>query len=387
MGHEVEIVTGLPNYPVGEILSGYERCFYRREVRDGVIVHRVWLYPALGSGIKRILNYTSFTLTSLFGLLRAEKPDYIFVESPPLTLSVPAYIAGAFWGVPFIFNVSDLWPDAIIDGRFLKNGFLLRCLTALERWSYREAAYVNAVTEGIRQSLLTRKSVPAGKILFLPNGVDTIRFQPRPSDASLKKQLGLEGKRIILWPGTLGYHSAIESVLQSAKLLEGQPEIHFLFLGDGSARAGLERLRDQMGLRNVTFHNPVPLEQVPLYISIGEIGLASLSCLPLWEATRPAKLFPILASGKPVIFAGVGEAARLVRQAGAGLVVPPENPRALADAVMELLGSPEASEELGRNGRRFVESHFQWSQLVGSWVARLEQLHVEAALTSGVTGS
>jgi len=149
----------------------------------------VWLYPALGSGLGRVLNYASFTLTSLFGLLRAQKPDYIFVESPPLFLSCPAYLAARIWRVPFIFNVSDLWPDAIVDGGFLKPGILFRWIASLERWSYREAACVSTVTEGIRKHLIREKAVPSDKILFLPNGVDTVLYQPQPSDTSLKKRL------------------------------------------------------------------------------------------------------------------------------------------------------------------------------------------------------
>ncbi len=304
MGHGVEVVTGLPNYPRGKFFPGYERCLYRREVREGVTVHRVWLYPATGGGLQRMLNYVSFTFTSLFGILRANRPDYIFVESPPIFLSLPARMAGIFWGVPFVFNVSDMWPDIIVEGGFLKEGRLVHWMRILESWSYRKAAYVNAVTEGIRQSLLSQKSVPPEKVLFLPNGADTVRFQPRPPDESLKAKLGLEGKKIILWAGTIGFAHGLENVLQVAKMLEEAPEIHFLFVGDGSAKSSLVRLREDMRLRNVTFLDPVPLEQLPPYFSIAEAGLSSLISIPLYDGARPSKFFPILASGKPLIFVG-----------------------------------------------------------------------------------
>src|SRR5208282_3491776 len=279
-------------------------------------------YPAVGGGLKRMLNYASFTLTSFYGLFRSKRPDYIFVESPPLFLSFPAFIAGLFWGSPFIFHVADLWPDVIVDGGFMKEGLVIRCLRMVERWSYRRAAYVNTVTDRIVKVLREQKSVPAQKLLFLPNGADTERFKPSPPDEELKSHLGLQGKQILLWAGTLGYAHGLENVLHAVKLLEGEPGIHFLFVGDGSARAGLLRLQETLHLKNVTFHAPVPLDQVPSFYSISFAGLASLIDIPIYEGARPSKVFPVLSSAKPLIFVGKGEAAQLVQRAAAGIVVP-----------------------------------------------------------------
>lgn len=370
-GHEVEIVTAMPNYPRGQFFAGYEKGFYRRDVQDNLTIHRVWLYPAVGSGAKRLLNYGSFTLTCLYGLWRARKPDYIFVESPPLFLSFPAFLAGMFWRSPFIFNVADLWPDVIVDGGFLKDGFILRCLKHIERWSYRRAAYVNTVTEWILKILREDKMVPETKLLFMPNGVDIHRFQPRSSDEALKKQLGLAGKQIVLWAGTLGLAHGLENVLKAAILLNGEPDVHFLFVGDGSAREALVRMQENLSLCNVTFHDPVPLDEISSYYSIAFCGLASLIDIPVYEGARPSKIFPVLASGKPLIFVGKGEGAEMVRQANAGVVVPPGNPEAVVEAILGLLRNPVAAEELGRNGRRFVEDHLQWSRLVGTWLQSL----------------
>ena len=185
-GHEVEVVTALPNYPRGRFFPGYERCFFRREVQEGITLRRVWLYPAVGGGFGRFLNYCSFTVTCLFGLLHAKRPDFIFVESPPIFLSIPAYLAGKIWRVPIIFNVADLWPDIIAEGGFLKRGFAIRCLERLESWSYRKATYVSAVTEGLRNALLQKKAVPREKLLFLPNGADAVRFRPLPPETALQ---------------------------------------------------------------------------------------------------------------------------------------------------------------------------------------------------------
>jgi colanic acid biosynthesis glycosyl transferase WcaI len=371
LGHEVEVVTARPNYPRGRFFDGCGSRFYVRELRNGVVVHRVWLYPAMGGGFGRILNYATFALTCIYGLFHAKKPDYLFVESPPLMSSIPAYLAKLVWGVPYIFNVADLWPDAVIENGFLRKGFIHRLLLVLESWSYREAAYVNAVTQGIREVLISQKLVPFQKVLFLPNGVDVVRFQQREPDIRLKRELGLEGKRIVLWAGTIGYAHGLEYVLHAAKLLESHPQIHFLFLGDGSTRSYLQQLKTELNLQNVTFRDPVPIEELPPYYSIAECGLASLRTLPSHEGARPSKIFPVLASGKPLIFVGRGECARLVESAQAGVVVPPEDPGALARQILGLFEDSILIRQLGENARRYVEENFAWSQLVEKWVSQL----------------
>jgi glycosyltransferase involved in cell wall biosynthesis len=209
------------------------------------------------------------------------------------------------------------------------------------------------------------------KVLFLPNGVDTLHYYPRPVDTVLKRQLGLEGRKVILYQGTHGHAHGLDSVLRAAKLLEAESDIHFLLIGDGSERQRLEELCKNLNLRNVTFLDPVPIKQLPSYFSLAICGLVSLRDLPHLNRARPAKMFPILASGMPIIFVGRGEGAQLALQAKAGVIVPPENPQALATTVLRLVQDPEAVQELGANGRRFVETNLQWSKLVGAWVAQL----------------
>lgn len=377
LGHDVEVVTSLPSYPQGRIFPAYKKCFYRRETWREITVHRVWLYPALGRGFQRVLNYGSFAVTSLAALARAGKPDYLFLESPPLFLSVPAVIASRAWRVPLIMNVADLWPDVIIEAGILRKGLLTRILIELERWSYKKAAFVNAVTEGIRDCLLHEKSLPPQKVLFLPNGVDITRFRPQPPDLVFKKKFGLQGKKVILWAGTLGQSHALGHVIEAANLLRGRRDVHFLFVGDGTARTDLARRSEELGLANVSFHDPVPPDQLPPFFSIAECGLASLRDIPIHNGARPSKIFPFMASGKPILFVGRGEGANLVEQARAGVVVPPGDPNALASAVEQLLARPDLIEEMGKNGRRFVEAHLSWSKLVEEWTLQLRRSHFQ----------
>jgi glycosyltransferase involved in cell wall biosynthesis len=372
LGHEVEVVTALPNYPTGKIRPDYRGRYYVRELWEGVPVHRVWLYAATGTGLRRLLNYATFTAGSIFGLLRAQKPDYVFIESPPLFLSVPAFLAASCWRVPMIFNVADLWPDSVRELGLLGDGIVFRFAVWLENWSYRKSAYVNVVTDYIREVLTGEKGVPDSKILFLPNGVDINLFKPGAPDQALSSELGLSGKKVILYAGTLGVANGLQVALDAMKLIQNDiPNVQLVFIGGGSEYAKLEASASGLGLKNVTFFTPQSPEYVARLYSVAYAGFTSLRNLPFAEGTRPSKVYPIMASGKAVIYSGSGEGANLVEEAKAGLVVTPEDPEALADAIKTLVGRPDLAEQLGKSGRQYVEQHLSWSNITQDWLRQL----------------
>lgn len=373
LGYEVEVVTTLPNYPLGQIFPAYQGRFSCYEEWQGVPIHRVWSYAAMGTGIKRMINYGSFTLTALYGLWQAQRPDYLFVESPPPLLSIPAWLFSLGWQKPIILNIADLWPDSIKELGLLQSGLVLKFAELLEYWSYRHATYINAVTEGIRQTLIQDKGVAASQVLFLPNGVDIELFKPSAPDTQLLQELGLADKKVILYAGTLGFAQGLEVALHAMQRLQAQrPDLLLILIGSGSERNKLAEIARHEHLGNVKFLDPQPPEYIARLYTLAYAGFASLKKLPLFEGARPSKLFPIMAAGKPVIYSGAGEAARLVQeQANAGIIVPPEEPQALAQAILDLVDNPQLANQWGANGRRYVEQHLSWSQLVKSWLQQL----------------
>lgn len=372
LGHEVEVVTALPSHPTGRIFPEYQGSLYRQEQEQGATIHRVWVYASVGAGLRRMVNYASFTVASVWGLLKARRPDFVFVESPPLFLSVPGAWAARRWHVPMIFNVADLWPDSIRELGLLQEGWALRMADALESWTYRRAEYVNAVTEGIRSTLIAVKKVPEDKVLFLPNGVDIETFRPTSPDSGILSELGLTGRKVIVYAGTLGYAQGLEVALEAMKSLERQiPEAILLFIGDGSEKETLVRRAAELRLSNVKFLAPRSPEYVARLYSVACVGFASLKNSPLFEGARPSKLLPIMASGKPVLYSGAGEATRLIQEAQAGLTVPPEDSAMLADAALQLLRDPELAATLGRNGRTYVEQQLSWEMVVRRWLDQL----------------
>lgn len=382
MGHQVEIVTAFPNYPNGSIFPEYRGRFYMRDSWGGATVHRTWLYASVGAGLKRILNYLSFTLTSFFGILRAKRADCIFVESPPLFLAVPGFLVSRVWKSTFVFNVADLWPDCVQQLGLMRDGILLRAARTLERWSYRRADYVNAVTERMKQILLTEKRLPPEKLLFLPNGVDTEMFCDRSPDVDLARSLGLQGKSVVLYAGNHGYIAGLEVALEAAKLVEGMPNIHFLFVGGGSEKARLLGLARELNLKNATFLDPVPVEELPRYMSIANCCLVTLRNCQLSEMARPAKTFAMMASGKPIVLSAAGESTEIVRDAEGGIIVPPGDAEAIAKAIIDLNCNPALARSLGLNARAYVERNFRWQDLIRGWLA---ELHKEASADFAAT--
>lgn len=371
-GHEVEVVTGMPNYPHGRIADGYRGKAVVTEMLDGVRVRRTWLMPATGSGGKRMLNYLTFTATSLPAGAAMQRPDVVLVESPPLTLAVTGWAIARRWGVPMVLNVSDLWPDSALQLELVRDGAMARAAARLERWAYRRATLINAVTDGIRNALIERKDVPPRKVLFLPNGVDTDVFRPLPRDEALAQALGLADRAVILVAGTMIYAAGLDVVLAAAERLTSRP-VTFLLVGGGSERERIGRLVHERSLQNVVMLEPQPPAEIPRLYSIAAAGLMTLRDSPLFEGTRPARILATMACGKPVIYSGAGEGARMVDAAEAGIVVPPQDPDALAGAVAAVVDDPERAAVLGANGRRYVETELSWDRLVGAWLDQLTE--------------
>jgi len=371
-GHDVRVVTALPNYPTGRIFDGYRGRLFVKEERDGIPVLRTWTYPSQSASfIPRLTCYLTFCASSMFALRWIGKPDIIFVDSPPLFLPVVADWISRLKGARWVLNVADLWPDSLVEMGMVKEGLLLRMARRLEMHLYRSADFVGAVTEGIKTTLLRDKGIDDRKIIFLPLGVDTDVFRPDVPNSALQKQYGLEDKSVFLFAGTLGHPQALPQIIEAAAILRERSDIALVFVGDGPVRAALESDCRKRGLTAVHFVDPVPLEQISAWYSIARAALVTLQDRPIFDGARPSKTLPPLACGIPVIYAGRGEMARIINDANAGIVVPPEQPEALADAIRRMADDADLARQLGRKGRLLCEKDFSWHTIVGNWLEAL----------------
>lgn len=334
-------------------------------------IHRVWLRASQGNTIDRFVTFLSFALLCPLALRRASSPDIVFVNSTPLIFAPTARIAARLWNAKSILSLSDLWPDSIVDIGMVKEGRVLNSLVKAEKFIYSKFDIVNGVTDGICKVLVEEKEVAADRLTALPNGVDVDQFRPdATSDLPAELAKDLHESSLFVFPGTMGLFNGLDVVIQAMeRLSEIRPDIRFAFVGDGSDRSRIESMVNERGLPNVKFFDPVSSDMIAGLLPRITAGVVTLKDMPVTRGARPAKMFPILASARPVIFVGAGEAAELVESGGCGLVVPPADAAGLADAMIRLTDDQLLADELGSRGLEFVRREFSYDALVGSWLS------------------
>lgn len=372
-GHEVTVVTCVPNFPHGRVFEGYRNRLYQEEWIDGVRVIRVGSYMTANVGtVKRTLDYMSFALMASLMCWRFPKFDVILATSPPLFVGIAGYVVSRLRRRPWVFEIRDLWP-ASIKAVGASNSRILDLFEDLELFLYRKADRILALTESFRLNL-ERRGVPSEKIDVVTNGVDTRRFDPTRVQENAKKRLGVgEGQFLVGYIGTVGMAHGLETLLDAAELCIDDPKITFLIMGEGAEREKLETQALDRGLRNVIFHDFVPQEEVPSFLAALDVGIVHLKPDPLFKTVIPSKLFEYMAMAKPMVYAVEGESAEIVKAVGAGLCVPPGDPYAIASAVRELRREPERLAEMGRLGREAVERQYARSVKAGQAVQCLER--------------
>lgn len=356
LGHEITVITGFPNHPNGVIHPGYEGEWLRRETVDGIDVVRTWLYAAPNKGFaKRVLNFLSFFLSSFtLGRIYSKRPDVVVGTSPQFFVAVSAYILSRLFRVPFVFELRDIWPESAVELGALKSPLILRPLVRLQRFLYRRAARIVIVSEGFRPHL-HEVGIPDERIVYIPNGIDPafLEQETEPPE-ELRARHGLEGKFVVAYIGTHGMAHGLDTLLDAAHALEGDPDIHFLFAGDGAERERLVARAREMRLGNVTFLGQLPRKVVAGLYRAADVCIVPLRDLPMFRKVLPSKIFEILGAGTPIICSVPGEAGRLVQRSGGGIVIPPDDAGALVEAILQLNADPDGRRTMGAVGREFV---------------------------------
>jgi len=374
-GHRVTVLTTVPNYPTGIVPPEYRGRIVQHEVCNGIHVVRVWSYISPNKGFfRRILAQLSFgCLSPILGWKAIGRPDVMIVESPPLFDAIAGRLLSCCKRCPFIFTVSDIWPESAVQLGMLRNRLLILLARWLEWSTYRQASLVWAVTEGIRNAIIKR-GLPSEKVFLLTNGVDIKEFRPLPQ-AQARAELGWEDCFTALYAGTHGLAQGLTTILDAAELLRDHTNIHIVLVGDGAAKADLLAQAQQRDLTNVTFLEPLPHNQMPLLLAAANVCLVPLRKLPLFEGALPSKMYEAMACARPIVLGVEGEARRLAeKEAKSALAVEPENPHALASAILHLYEHPEDAQLLGQQGRAFVEMRFDRDQLVANLDARIMAL-------------
>ena len=350
-GHDVTVLGSAPNFPLGRVYAGYTNSWRFVEELDGIRVVRVKTFMARNEGFfLRVLDYFSYTLSALVFAFFESKPDVVISSSPHLFVAVAGVIYAKIRRVHHVFELRDLWPASIEAVAGMRRGWAYRFLEKLELWLYRHSTRVLAFTEAFRANLLER-GVPADKVDVVINGANLELFTPRPKDSEMVTRFQLQDRFVVGYVGTIGLAHGLENVLSAAALLQQEPVCFFL-VGHGADLVRLQRRCQELGLTNVIFAGGQPKEAMPRFWSVCDVSLVHLRDHKVFSTVIPSKIFESMAMGLPIVYGGPGgEGAQIVRQHGAGLVVPPEDPAALAAAVRQLRVDPKLCASLKSNSR------------------------------------
>ncbi|MBN2569942.1 MAG: glycosyltransferase family 4 protein [Deltaproteobacteria bacterium] len=379
-GHQVTVLTGFPNHPTGNIPPEYKGKYRRlvcREAVDNIRVVRTWLLPFPNrKAHERILNYLSFCLSASLTGSFLGRPDVIIASTPQLFVGLSGWWIGRIRKIPFVLEVRDLWPDSITASGMGREGSMpIRVIRAVAGFLYRSCEHIVVVTPAFQEDLVSKWDMPLEKISIVENGVETDLFTPDGGRDTDKSALGIQGRFVVSYIGTLGLAHGLSTVLQGAAQLQTvSPEIVFLFVGEGADKERLISMAQDKGLLNVLFLPQQPREKVPSIIRASDVCLVPLRKADVFKTVIPTKMLEFMACGRPVILGVDGQARQVLDQAQAGVFVEPENQDALVQAIKRLYQDSTLRQTLGRNGRNYIIEYLSREQTARLYTTVLEKV-------------
>lgn len=365
----VDYKKAVPRYP--------GRWLAKRNV-DGVHVRYVYSFAGIrGSFVKRAWYYVTYFAATIFDALTHARPDVVYAVSTPLTVGFLGVILSRIWRRPLVFEVTDLWPDALVALGLMKRGPVLSFARWMERTIYRNASAIVGLTNGIRDGIIA-KGVAPEKVTLITNGFDPALFShvDLAARTRVRAQLGVRDDQLLcMYLGAHGMYNSLGTIMGAAEALRDRDDLAFVFVGDGDRKPHLQAEVREKDLRNVHFLAPIPRTE-----SVGVLSAADVFLLPnragaFYRMNLPNKLFDFLASARPIVVAGEGETADVVAAAGAGKIVPAEDSAAMARAIAGLrdLGM-DARAEMGSRGRAYVHEHYRRDILAERFAVTVESV-------------
>jgi glycosyltransferase involved in cell wall biosynthesis len=339
----------------------YRGRWRQREEIDGIDVLRGWLYASPNRPtLSKSLGYASFaTSACLWAALGRLRADIVIATSPPPTVAIPGMFASRLLRAPLLFDVRDIWPEAVVESGRLNRGPVVRCLEAVERAVYRAATAVTVVTEG-KLARLLEKGVPEEKLSVIPNGVDLANFAEERPVAGLLSAHAVDHERFtIMYAGIFGPSQGLDVLFDAALHLRREaPEtaerIQFVLVGGGVERARLEERHRSEGLGELVRMLPEqPRENIPSLLRAANAIAVTLR--PRKDShTVPSKIYESMASGHPVLVSANGAPAEILEESGAGYATPASDAPALAESIRKLVDDPAACRSFGERGQAYA---------------------------------
>jgi colanic acid biosynthesis glycosyl transferase WcaI len=371
-GHQVCVVTCAPNHPDGVPTTGYTNAWTRHETLEGVEVIRIWTVLAANKGFGlRSANYLSYLASVVLHSPSLPQADVVISTSPQFFCGLAGAFVARRYGAPWLLEIRDLWPDSIVVVGAMKKGVVTRALELLERWAYRRADHIVAVSPAFVPHI--RERAATTPIDVIENGGDLGLFADGDG-AQFRERHGLNGKFVASYVGTHGMAHSLDTVLDAATLTRDDPSIAYVLVGGGSERARLLAKRDSLGLDNVLMLDQRPRAEIPEILSASDVSLVHLRTSPLFKTVIPSKIFEAMAMAKPILIGVDGEARRIVEDGACGLYFEPENAQALANSMVRLAGDKNLYESLARAGPPYVAAKYDRAALARRYLDIVESL-------------
>ena len=360
-GNKVTVVTAFPYYPEWRVWDGYRGSLYRKESINGVAVHRVAHYvPRKPSRlIERLAYDISFTVNCFVAALFAGGCDLIYCSCPPPTVAFAAYLLGLIKGAPYVMKLTDLASDAALATGIMKPGFAIRLARIFEVFSCRKALAVVCLCQGFIDRLKER-GVSEEKLRLISDWGDTENLRPAEEGNAFRAANQLSSKQFLIFhTGNMGKKQALMNVVRAAEVAKNDPELRWMVVGQGEERGLLEAEISRRCLTNIQLLPLQPAEFLPEMYGCADLLLLNQAAA-VEDAVIPSKLLTYMGAGRAIVAAvsEKSEAARQIRRANCGVVIPPENPKALADAMLSLRSDADLRRKLGANARAYAEIHF-----------------------------
>jgi len=351
-------ISYLSGQPINAGRGGLRRGLFYRERAGGIRVLRAYAPAVLHkSFVWRVVAFVVFALTSVWAGLRAGRVDVVMGTSPPIFQAVSALAVARIRRKPFLLEIRDLWPAFAIEMGVLTNPVLIRASRWLERFLYRRADHLLVNSPAYRDYLIG-EGVAAGRISFVPNGVDVSMFNPAARGEAIRARYGLEGKVVVVYAGAIGPANDLGALLGVAERLLANRTVQILLVGDGKDRARLEAEATERGLGNVTFTGPLPKSEMPEVLAAADVCVAILQDIPMFKTTYPNKVFDYMAAGRPTVLAIDGVIRTVIEEADGGLFVRPGDVAALSAAVEVLAADEALRRRMGASARGHVAERF-----------------------------
>lgn len=366
-GHQVSVLTGKPNYPKGEYYEGYQYEGVVKEDYYGAEVIRVPLRKrGAGGGKNLVLNYFSFVYNAN-KYIRNNKMEFdaiLVYEISPITQASPALYCKKKYGGKVLLWVQDLWPESVTAAGGVSNKFVLGILDRMVKKIYRNCDYLLVQSEGFKESILSKGDF-ASKIVYVPNWAEDLYLEKKMINEESISAMMPDGFRV-MFAGNVGAAQDVDSIIKAANETRDIPEIKWVIVGDGRARANVEDQAKQLGLSDtVAFLGRHPMEQMPTFFSFADVMVVSLKDEYIFSLTIPAKTQSYMAFGKPIVSMLNGEGNRIVEEAECGLTAQSGDYKTLAENVKKLYkANKEDLIQMGQNGLIYYLSHFDKKMVV-----------------------